>query len=76
MNSIMVFDASKDRMSVVEMDNIEKFSEYEMEAFFDNEVRKAWHKQEEEWYFSVVDICAVLTEQESARGASTYWAVL
>lgn len=35
-----------------------------------------WHKQEEEWYFSIVDICAVLTEQENARNASTYWAVL
>ena len=57
------------------MDNIESFSEYEKENIFDNEIRKAWHKQEE-WYFSVVDICAILTEQDSARSASTYWAVL
>jgi len=47
-----------------------------MEVYFENEVRKVWHKQDEEWYFSVVDVCAVLTEQENVRNASTYWAVL
>ena len=76
MNSIMVFDEGNDKTTVVEIDNVETFSEYEKENLFDNEVRKAWHKQEEEWYFSIVDICAILTEQESARSASTYWAVL
>lgn len=48
----------------------------ELEFFFDDKVRKVWHKQEEEWYFSVVDVCQVLTDQDTARGASTYWAVL
>ena len=39
-------------------------------------IRTAWNEQEEEWYFSVVDVVGVLTEQESTRSASTYWAVL
>ena len=39
-------------------------------------IRTAWNEQEEEWYFSVVDVVGVLTEQESPRSASTYWAVL
>ena len=26
--------------------------------------------------FSIVDVCGVLTEQHTVRGASTYWAVL
>jgi hypothetical protein len=30
----------------------------------------------QEWYFSVVDVVAVLTEQETPRGASTYWGIL
>ena len=30
----------------------------------------------EEWYFSIVDVVGVLTEQPDARHASTYWAVL
>ncbi len=39
-------------------------------------IRTAWDEESEEWYFSVVDVVAVLTEQETQRGASTYWAVL
>ena len=33
-------------------------------------------EEKEEWYFSVVDVIAVLTDQPDARHASTYWAVL
>ncbi len=44
---------------------------------FDNQkIRTAWDEEREEWYFSVVDVIAVLTEQETPRGASTYWAVM
>ncbi len=39
-------------------------------------IRTAWDEEREEWYFSIVDVVAVLTEQETQRGASTYWAVL
>ena len=42
----------------------------------DQKIRTAWDEECEEWYFSVVDVVAVLTEQETQRGASTYWAVL
>ena len=44
----------------------------ELEFIFDDKVRKVWHKQEEEVYFSIVDVCAVLTEQETPRGATLY----
>jgi len=76
MNKIMVFDELENKSIMVEFNNIESISQEDMEFYFDDEIRKAWHKQEEEWYFSIVDICAVLTEQENARSASTYWAVL
>ncbi|MBQ7774673.1 MAG: phage antirepressor protein [Lachnospiraceae bacterium] len=72
----MVFDEKENKTTLVEIDIIKSVSENEIEPFFDGEIRKAWHKQEEEWYFSIVDVCAVLTEQESTRNASTYWAVL
>ena len=39
-------------------------------------IRTAWDEEKEEWYFSVVDVVAVLTDQPDARHASTYWAVL
>ena len=45
-------------------------------AFENTGIRTAWNEQEEEWYFSVVDVVGVLTEQTSPRSASTYWAVL
>lgn len=38
-------------------------------------VRVAWDTVEHEFYFSIVDVVAVLTEQVTSRGASTYWAV-
>ena len=45
-------------------------------SFENSLIRTAWNEQEEEWYFSVVDVVGVLTEQASSRSASTYWAVL
>lgn len=39
-------------------------------------IRTAWDEEKEEWYFSVVDVVGVLTDQPTARSASTYWAVL
>lgn len=44
--------------------------------FEDQAIRTAWDEEQEEWYFSIVDVAAVLTEQKISRGASTYWAVL
>ncbi len=39
-------------------------------------IRTAWDEEREEWYFSVVDVVGVLTEQPDQRGASNYWAKL
>ena len=39
-------------------------------------IRTAWDEEREEWYFSVVDVVGVLTEQTDQRGASNYWAKL
>ena len=48
----------------------------QLQLFEEQTIRTAWDEENEEWYFSIVDICAVLTEQDNARSASTYWAVL
>ena len=55
------------------MNNIENDG---IQLFEDQKIRVAWDEQQEEWYFSVVDVVAVLTEQTEGRKASTYWAVL
>ena len=39
----------------------------ELEFFFDDKVRKVWHRQEEEWYFSIVDIVEVLSESQNPK---------
>ena len=47
-----------------------------LQLFEDQPIRTAWNEEEEEWYFSVVDVVWALTDQPDARNASTYWAVL
>ena len=48
----------------------------EIQLFEDQKIRVAWDAEREEWYFSIVDVVAVLTEQTTQRGASNYWAKL
>lgn len=47
-----------------------------VQIFEDKKIRTAWDEEQEEWYFSIVDVVSVLTEQATPRSASTYWAVL
>ena len=47
-----------------------------IQLFEDQPIRTAWDEEQEEWYFSVVDVVGVLTEQPTQRGASNYWAKL
>ena len=47
-----------------------------IQLFEDKKIRTAWDQEKEEWYFSVVDVVGVLTEQKTTRGASNYWAKL
>ena len=48
----------------------------QIQLFENKRIRTAWDAEKEEWYFSIVDVVAVLTDQPDARHASTYWAVL
>ena len=50
--------------------------EDKIQLFEDKRIRTAWDEDKEEWYFSVVDVVAVLTDQPDQRGASNYWAKL
>ena len=49
---------------------------HKIQLFEDQKIRTVWDDELEEWFFSIVDVCGVLTEQKTSRGASTYWAVL
>lgn len=48
----------------------------QLQLFENKEIRTAWNEEKEEWYFSVVDVVGVLTDQDTQRGASNYWAKL
>ena len=45
----------------------------QIQLFEEKKVRTVWDDQAEKWYFSVVDVCAVLTDSENPQ---TYWRVL
>ena len=47
-----------------------------LQLFEDQPIRTAWDAEVEEWFFSIVDVVGILTEQPDARHSSTYWAVL
>ena len=47
-----------------------------LQLFEDQPIRTAWNEEEEEWYFSVVDVIGVLTDQPDVRHAAKYWSVL
>ena len=44
-----------------------------VKLFEDQPIRTAWDEDNEEWYFAVVDVVAVLTE---SRDPQTYWRVM
>ena len=44
-----------------------------IQLFEDKRIRTAWDDEKEEWYFSIVDVVAVLTDSPNPQ---TYWRVL
>lgn len=51
-------------------------SEEKMQKYGGWRVRSVWDDVREEWWFSVVDVVGVLTEQPDIRHAAKYWSVL
>ena len=52
------------------------YKKEQIQLFENRNVRTMWDEQEEEWYFSIVDVVAILTDQQDSKKASTYWSVL
>ena len=52
------------------MQNDENKSLQQIKLFEDSKIRSVWDEEEEQWYFSVVDVVAVLTESVNPRD---YW---
>ena len=47
--------------------------ETKLKLFNEKTVRTVWNADEEEWYFSVVDVCNVLTDSADYNTARKYW---
>ena len=43
---------------------------HQIQLFEEKKVRTVWDDQEEKWYFSIVDVCAVLAESKDPQA---YW---
>lgn len=47
-----------------------------IKIFDEKNVRTVWDDKEEKWYFSIVDVVGVLTDQPDIEHARNYWKVL
>ncbi|MFZ2969523.1 MAG: BRO family protein [Minisyncoccia bacterium] len=54
----------------------EKTNNKTMVIFENQPVRRLWNRKEEKWYFSAIDIIAVLINQKDFQAARNYWKVL
>lgn len=51
-------------------------SDNNIQLFEDKPIRTAWDDEKEEWYFSIVDVISVLTDQPDYDHSKNYWKVL
>lgn len=47
-----------------------------LKLFEDKKIRTVWDDEQEKWYFSIVDVVAVLTDSVDYQTARNYWKVL
>ena len=47
----------------------------QIQLFENKRIRTAWNAEKEEWYFSIVDVVGVLTDQPDYQAARNYWKV-
>lgn len=52
-------------MAILENDKLQRFE--------DQSIRTAWDEEQEEWYFSIVDVVGVLTDSADFDTARKYW---
>ena len=71
-----VYDDETGKTVSVPVDETEFNNQEELEFIYDDAVRKIWHAQQEEWYFSIVDVCQILADLQDYQHARNYWKVL
>ena len=46
---------------------------HSVKLFEEKKIRSSWDAESETWYYSVVDVVGILTDQPDSRRASNYW---
>ena len=74
MNSKITFNSIKfDRIKCKSYGGLVMDKENSIKLFEDKKVRVLWEEEHERWYFSIVDVIAVLTDSGNPQ---TYWRVM
>ena len=47
-----------------------------IKLFEEKKVRSQWNEEQEKWYFFLIDIVTVFTEQKNYKKAQSYWTTL
>lgn len=47
-----------------------------LKIFQEQTVRTHWDEEQEKWFFSIIDVVVILTEQSDFQGGRNYWKVL
>ena len=53
--------------------NDNKDKSHKIQVFDGQKVRTVWSEEDQQWYFSIVDVCWVLTESKDYQTARKYW---
>lgn len=47
-----------------------------IQLFEQKKVRTVWNEEQEKWYFSIIDVIGILTDQQDYQASRNYWKVL
>ncbi len=47
-----------------------------IKLFEQKQIRSVWKEEDEKWYFSIIDVIEILTDQPTHQGARNYWKVM
>ena len=70
---VYVYDEQKQMTQLVTLDSSKISGNNETDFFEEDAIRKIWHEEEEEWYFSIIDVIKLLTDSTAPK---KYWSKL
>ena len=73
--NFIFLDREKERLYLCKVTSNTKFmtKKQALQLFEQKKVRTIWDEEQEKWYFAIVDVVAVLTEQDDYLKSRKYW---